>query len=198
MLAARRWALLFTSLFVLLAAGAAYVAAARVQQLQREAGDFTDIVVAARAIDAHTPIVAADLAVERLPRRYLRAGLLTDPAASVGRASSVALQPGELLLEPMLRRPAGADPLRAYTLTSSAAVVIEPGIQPGDHLDILAAIHDKDGDRTSLLLAGVTVIRTQTDLRSRSVTLALSLDQAQALMYAEDFGRQVRLLRRET
>lgn len=197
MLAARRWALFLTSLFVLLAAGTAYAVTARVVQLQHEAGGYVSVVVAASKIAAHTPIAAADLKLVPLPRRLLTPGLLIDPATAVGKASAVALQPGDLVQAALLQRPVGAEPLRAYTLTNSSTVVIEPGVQVGDRLDVLAASHDKDGDHTALVLAGVEVIRTESDLRSRSVTLALTLEQAEALMQAEDFGRQVRLLRRE-
>lgn len=197
MLAARRWALLFTILFVLLSAAAAFAAAERMRSLEAAVGDEVAIVVAAVPIEAHTPITAAALATARLPRRYLRPGLLTDPSAAVGWSAAVPVKAGEVLTRAMLLKPLGDDALRAYTLTTSTTVVLEPGLLPGDRVDLLVAIHDKSSDRVERVLTGAVVIRVQNDPRSRSVTLALTVEQAVAVMQAENFGRQLRLLRPE-
>lgn len=194
--AAKRWAVVFTVLFVVLAGAAAYAAAAEIHRLQSDLGQTVQVLVAAVDIPAHTAITAAMIGTTRVPKRFWRPSLLRSADEAVGRGSQVPLKSGDLLTAPVLRQPQQSGPMRAYTFTAGSSVILEPEITVGDHIDILAAFHEKDQQYVRLLLSDVEVIRVTQDLRSRQITVLLSVEDARGVMLAENFARQVRLLRR--
>ena len=136
----------------------------------------SEVVVAARDIDATHPLVADDLAIMSIPADAVPPGALAQADVAVGKHPKAPLWRGQLVLGPALSDDAAsfhtglALPLgmRAVALpVSSAAQAMGGAIVPGARVDVIAvpvAGRAPGGRATELLLQGAIVL----DVRSES------------------------------
>ncbi|MCG0238812.1 MAG: Flp pilus assembly protein CpaB [Firmicutes bacterium] len=197
MVETRRRAALAFLLAAVLASAAAWLFMQEVLRHQAALGRELPVLVAARPLPAWQPIGPGDLASQPVASRYLLPGLLTDPGAAVGKVPVAPLAPGEPVLAGLLRAPEEVPPdLRVVTLAAGERVVVEPGIAPGDRVDVVAS-YERDGVQvTEVYLVDVPVLDRVEEGTEVRVSLQLSLESARRLIHVENYGRQVRLLRR--
>jgi pilus assembly protein CpaB len=208
-------------ILLLLALASGGLAATQVHERERKVearvGPLVNVVVAARDLDADHRLGRRDLALKRVPARFVPPDALGSPdrlleahsavplaagsyvtlgaIQGVGAGESGALRPGERALE--------------VAVSGGAALV---GAGAGSRVDVLVSTQRQDGSgRTFVALEDVEVL----DLRPSGsttfdsaddpadapaatalATLRVTLRQAVYLAAAENFGREVRLLER--
>jgi pilus assembly protein CpaB len=218
----RRRGLLLLSLA--LASGG--LAASQVRERERgvdaKVGPLVPVVVAARDIAADETLRPADMAVERIPARYLPADALGAAAPLAGARPAVPIAGGAYITAGALQGAAAANerPLepgeRAVELAVSGGASILGGTAtapapagPGSRVDVLVSTQTHDGaGRTFVALENVELL----DIRALGgggvavdeamdqpaatalATLRVTARQAVYLTAAETFAHEVRLL----
>jgi Flp pilus assembly protein CpaB len=193
-LEAKRRIGLFLGLSIVLAVIIAFTVHSRVASVEAQLGDQTAIYVAARHVPAQRPLTEDDLRTVRIPRSFVQAGMLTDAKDLLGQVSLVPLAPGDLITANMLTTryviPPGHRALRLYR---GQTLYFDDDLRPGDHVDLVATLVDDQRRETKLLLPRLPIV--ETDPRAQWVAVLVPEASANDVIYAENFARQLQLLR---
>lgn len=161
----------------------------------RSLGETVAVVVAARPLPAWAPLAAGDLAVRPVPRRFAGPGHLASPAHLIGRMPVVAIPEGAPV--PAYALYAGPE-LRqgelAWELRPSPNLILDARLRPGDRVAVLAAGGKGGQEAVRQVLAGARVLAVRQSEEEIAATLAVTLEQGKALMEAENFARQMRVV----
>lgn len=193
----RRAMWLFSACLALLFLG---VWAYQTEQQQALAGLGTqvDVIVTARAVKPWTPLTAADLVTSKVPERFAGADHLSRPDQAMGRMLITAVPKGAPLSSFILYSGPDLRPdERTWELRDGGNVLLDSHLHPGDVVDVLAAPGTgQSGVR--LILTGVRVLDVRAGAHGSPAvaTLAITLDDGKTLMEAENYARQVRVVRR--
>jgi pilus assembly protein CpaB len=221
----RRRGLLLLSLAVASGGLAASQVRERERTVDAKVGPLVPVVVAAREIPPDEPLRPADLALERVPARFVPPDALGAPARLAGARSAVPVAAGSYVTAGLLQgaAAAGEAPLkpgeRAVEVavsggasTPGAAGAGVPLAGPGSRVDVLVSTQRHDGaGRTYVALENVPLL----DLRplgggggvpvdeamdqpaaTALATLRVTARQAVYLTAAGTFAHEVRLLTR--
>jgi pilus assembly protein CpaB len=210
----RRRGLLLLSLAVASGGLAASQVRERERSVAAKVGPLVPVVVARHEIPPDEPLRSEDLAVERVPARYVPPDALGAPSRLEGARVAVPVAPGAYLTAGLLQgAPRDADgPLRPGERAVEIAVGGGSALAlagPGARVDVLVSTQAHEGaGRTFVALEDVVLL----DLRpvtgdgysaeeqvegppaTALATLRVTLRQAVYLTAAESFGREVRLL----
>jgi len=182
---------------------------AYLQRLAPPPAEEVRVVAAARAMPAGTVLTAADLVLTGVPPSLAGPETLTDLAEAEGKVTAVPLVPGELVLRSKLVHPGTSPGLgshlppgyRAVTVAADEVRAVAWLLRPGDRVDVIATFPREvaGADKSRLLLEDVQVVAVGrstevaggkgTSGEVRSVTLAVTPEQAIALALAEETGR---------
>lgn len=197
MLESKRKTALAFLLAAVLASAAAYFFLQGVARVQSQMGAEQLVLVAARPIPAQIPIQEADLARRPVASKYLLPGLMTDPEEVLGQVALAPVAEGEPLIRGLIRPLDDLPPgQRILSLVSGERVVVEPGLGHGDRVDILASYSRDGAEVTEVYLQDVPIVAFRQGEDRVMVSLRLSLEEARRLVYIENYGRQLHLLRR--
>lgn len=207
-------------MLLLLALACGGLAATQVRERERRVearvGPLVGVVVAARDIAPDDRLEARDLAVRRVPARYVPSDAIGAPGRLVGTRSAVPVTAGSYLTVGVVQGagPGAGGPLRPgqraveIAVTGGAALA---GAGPGSLVDVVVSTQRQEGaGRTFVALEAVEVLELRvagsTSLAAEDsadapaatalATLRVSLRQAVYLAAAENFGHEVRLLMR--
>lgn len=188
---------------VLLLSGVTFLALAgflvwrTAQQQAAGLGPRVTVWTAARALQPDTLLEPTDLAPRSVPRTFLLPGAITDPEDAAGRVVIAPVPAGEPLMAYVLAAPDLTDPeLRRFDLREEGNVTLPGHLAPGDRVDILVAGRQDPVEQAAwVLLADIKVLQAS-EGKQRAVALAVTLDQAQDLLYHLNYSKEVRLLRR--
>jgi pilus assembly protein CpaB len=218
----RRRGLLLLSLALASGGLAASQVRERERSVDARVGPLVPVVVAARDLSPDEPLRPADLAVERVPARYIPPDALGSPARLAGARPAVPVATGAhvtaSLLQGAMAAPEG--PLRpgerAVEVAVSGGAAAGPSAAlplggPGSRVDVLVSTqHHDGGGRTFVALENVALL----DLRplggggvpvdqamdqpaaAAVATLRVTARQAVYLTAAETFAHELRLLAR--
>jgi len=182
---------------------------ALVQRVAPEPPEEVQVVAAARAVAAGTTLAASDLVLKAVPPALTGPETMSDLSQVVGKVTRVPLVPGELVFRSKLVLPGGGAGLgthvppgyRAVTVAADEVKAVAGLLQPGDRVDVIATFSQEvaGAEKTRLLLEDVQVLAVgkATEVAAggrdagelRSVTLAVTPEQAIALTLAEETGR---------
>jgi Flp pilus assembly protein CpaB len=84
---------------------------------------------------------------------------------------------------------------RTWELRQGGNVVLDSRIQPGDRVDVMAAVAKSGQESVQHIISGARVLAVQGKDKDFTIVLAVSLDQGKSLMEAENFAKQVRAVR---
>jgi pilus assembly protein CpaB len=213
----------FVLLSLALASGG--LAASQVRERERsvdaKVGPLVPVVVAARDIPPDEPLRRPDMAVERVPARFIPPDALGSPVRLAGARPAVPVAAGAYITAGVLQGAAatGEGPLEpgeraAEVAVAGGASALGPAAGlplagPGARVDVLVSTQPHDGGgRTYVALenvalldlrplggAGVPVDRAMDQPAATAVaTLRVSARQAVYLTAAETFAHEVRLL----
>lgn len=189
--------------FAFLAAGAFLAAAAWL--LTRSLAEGTaamgreePVVVAARAIPAYTRLTPDLLTTIPVARRYRLPTYFTAPVELAGRQVAVAVLAGDVVTASLLLPATDlAVNERLLTLAAGERLLVEADLQPGDAADLIVAVADGGQPRAEVYPAAAVVVAVDRPAgRLPAVTLRLTLEAARRVVWAENFARQLRLVRR--
>ena len=212
------------AVFLLAAVSCAVLAAAVANgygsSLASSFGPLRPVVVATRELPAGRPIDPAEMSrslqVRRVPARFVPPGALAVPGEALGREPAADLPAGSYLRAAQLRGPAtdrrvtgprlarGRRPVEI--LVSGAGALLTAGGSPeGSRVDVVVTTEPRGPGpgRTYVAASGVRLLALGEQdptgpgpSAGWSATLALTRGQALALIQAESFARQLRLLPR--
>lgn len=207
-------------LLLLLALTCGGLAAAQVRERERKVearvGPLAGVVVAARDIAPGDRLAPGDLAVRRVPARFVPPDALGAPGRLAGARAAVAVSAGSYVTAGLLEGAGAAEggPLRPgeraleVAVTGGAALA---GAGAGSRVDVLVSTQRQEGaGRTFVALEAVEVLELRASGSSglsaedsgeapsptALATLRVSLRQAVYLAAAENFGHELRLLMR--
>lgn len=166
-----------------------------VSAIERQFGEFEDVIIVSQDIPARTLLTAEALETVRIPKRYLRPGLITDQADAVNRISLVAVPKGEYLTASMLRAESLPAGMRALTMTAGQTVILDGDLRPGDRVDVMASFREDGKDVSRIVVRDLEVTLVSSEGRQKQLTVLASADDAAQLVWMENFGKQVRFIR---
>ncbi len=208
----RRRAVLLLGLALLLGTLAATTVARREAALDAQLGPAAAVVVARVELAAGHRLRVQDLALRRLPARYVPVGAATSASELVARALAVRVPRGGILGSGLLDLGDGAIARPPVRPGERAADVVAQGspdlVVPGARVDVLVTREGGDGAPgvTELALEDVEVLAAvraaeASDARGApgsrvEATLRVTVAQAVFLAAAQAFASEVRLLPR--
>jgi len=216
MKARRRRGLVLLSLALASGGLAASQVRERERAVEAKVGPAVPVVVAARQIAAEEALRPDDLAVRRVPARFVPPDSLGTPDQLVGARAAVSVPVGGYVTAGALHSGAGAE--RGGLRPGERAVDVGvtggsalAGAGPRSRVDVLVSTEAHDGaGRTFLALEDVELLGLQdagggelagdhpeaSGSATAVATLRVTLRQAVYLAAADNFGREVRLLQR--
>ncbi|WP_094547926.1 Flp pilus assembly protein CpaB [Petroclostridium xylanilyticum] len=184
--------------------------------------EYTNVVVAVKTIEKRAEISSNDVKIEKVLKSYANAQACTDINEVMGKRASDRIIQGEQILkdrligeEKLLLSYAVPEGKRAVTINVNEATEVGDFIRPGDYVDILATFDKYEIEdnrqkivypRTSkvilqnILVLGMGQLQDvpegpRTEL-PKTVTLAVTLQEAERLALGEEMGVLKMALRR--
>jgi pilus assembly protein CpaB len=194
----KRRSLMFLFISVVFAVLAGALFYGKVKAINNQVGDYVPVLVAKQPIAARTPITPEMFESRLVPRKFAFASFLTDGTQISGHVSLVPLEKGEVVTTAMLKQipKMSAERMRLVSLTQSERVLFDDVFNALDRVDIVASYQEADRPVTKLLLEDVTVGRVTEDKdRVAAIGVELSVEDAQKLIFMQNFGRQIRVLK---
>jgi Flp pilus assembly protein CpaB len=195
-------------LLLLVAALAGSMAAQRIRREERairsQVGQPVPVVVARALIPAHTRIGAdelANLAVARIPARFVPPGAIRDPLRAVGTTTAIDLPRGDYLTRAVLA--AARDPRtllrageRAIDVEVSGGARLAALGGRGARVDVVVTTEPRNGAPRAFVAAdGAELLSLRRGDNGHAIaTLRVAVRQAVFLTAATSFGRDARLL----
>jgi Flp pilus assembly protein CpaB len=210
----RTRALLFLVAALVCALLAAMVAGRYRSRVEARYGPLRPVVVSTAELPAGEPIaperVASALAVRRVPASFVPPGALVHPADALGRAPGAVIPSGSYVLDAQLvvprsdapRAPGVGQGLRPVEVAVAGAQALTVSGPPeGGRVDVVVSRQAGLGRSASARIAatGVKLLALQSPPgpgEGWSATLAVTEQQALALIGAQSAGREIRLLPR--
>jgi Flp pilus assembly protein CpaB len=211
----RTRALVFLVAALVCAALAATVAGRYRSRVEARYGPLRPVVVATSELAAGQPIgvekAGAALAVRRVPASFVPPGVLVRPADALGRAPGATIPAGSYVLGAQLavprpdapRAPGVGEGLRPVevAVAGAQALTVGDGSPEGSRVDVVVARQAGLGRsaRARIAASGVRLLALQSPAgpgEGWSATLAVTEQQALALIGAQSAGREIRLLPR--
>ena len=208
----RRRALILLSLALASGGLAASRVSDTVERVEARVGHPVPVLVARHDLAAHSRLEAGDLAVRRVPARFVPRDALPGPGDAVGSRTAVAVPVGGYVTAGALGGPARRGGLprgqRAVEVAVAGGEPLTGQAVPGARVDVLVSTEGHGGDgRTFLALQDVELLslrpgggRAEPGEPGGSAdavaTLRVTLRQAVYLTAAQNFAREVRLLPR--
>lgn len=220
--ARRRRALLLISLALASGGLAASQVATRVRQVESAVGAPVPVVVMARDVGAGAELRPGDLAVRQVPERFVPPDALAAPEEALGLPVAAPIARGSQLTAAAIGAPGGEGvdgatpgPLRrgqrAVEVAVAGGEALAAGTGPGARVDVLVSTEPGAGAGTSFLAledvellgfggepasSGAEVAAPEAGGAAATATLRVTVRQAVYLTAAQNFAREVRLLRR--
>ncbi|SDW87636.1 Flp pilus assembly protein CpaB [Marininema mesophilum] len=193
---AKRRAIIFAVLSVLLAGVAAYMFLEESNALRAGLGEERMVLVAKRDISSREPLRRTDFDLKSIPVRYYKPNQVGDLKLLDGKVSVVAIAKGDELTSNVLR-PATQleDPAkRLVGLRTSERVLFDDMFQSQDRVDILVSYERENGKGyTKFLLSDKLVFSVAKG--NKAIGVELSLDESKRLVEAENFAHSIRVLK---
>jgi Flp pilus assembly protein CpaB len=199
MVAMKRRAWLFSILTLVCFIGAALIMGARVSDAERANGQMVPVVIAKKDIAPQSTLTEDLLELQYIPAKFVGESMIQDTSVALNHRTVVALKHGDYITKNVVRSSADVNSAqRTFSLISSSKVLIEPSIRPGDRVDVLGAYHDKatNDDRSVVIVSDLEVLGVTAQGKDAIVTLSVTVDQAQQIMRVENFGNQLRIVKR--
>jgi pilus assembly protein CpaB len=194
---AKRNFLLMFALSIVFAGLAGFLLLQKLRSIDRQYGERVQVVVAKQAIPPKTPITPDMLETIEVPGQFAVPSAVGTPAEAAGQISLIPIQKGDFMTKTMLKKiPATGDSLRLVNLTQSERVLFDEPLDATDHVDIVVSLQEEEKPVTKLLLENVPIGRVLSDKeRQRAIGVELSMEDAQKLIFMQNFSHQIRVLK---
>jgi pilus assembly protein CpaB len=177
----RRRGILFLVIASVLALLAGVVVVSYLNDIERQAGETVEVVVAKKAIPARTLITADLLELRPISKKMLRQSYVLNPQDILrDTVALVDLQPGDILQRSFLDRNAGLKPgMRAVSIGVNRVSGVGGTIRAGNRVDVIVSFKEgglaEANQKTSVLfqdveVLGVSMLNPKTTQTSSLVT----------------------------
>jgi len=179
-----------------------------------EVEEYINVYVAAKTLPARHLITDNDLKQAKVTKEYLNTNAVLNKADIIGKRLKDSVIEGEQILTDRLvdeqdltlsyKVPEGK---RAVSINVNEQVSVSYLIRPGDHIDVLASFEAEEYEEglnrimyprvTTTLMQDIEVLAMGQDIKvdtekfaelPKTVTLAVSPDEAEKLVYASDYA----------
>lgn len=169
---------------------------AKVRSVNAQLGDFVPVLVASQTIQPRTTLTGSMLEIKQVPKKYAFNSSLLSLEQTKGQMTLVQLQKGDVITKSMLKNAEQGSLFRLVNLTQSERVMFDEKMDATDKVDIVVSYQEGDKPVTKLLLEDVQVGKIAGDKeRLTSIALELSMEDAQKLIFMQNFARQIRVLK---
>ncbi|MGI6225732.1 MAG: Flp pilus assembly protein CpaB [Peptococcales bacterium] len=173
--------------------------------------EYVEIVVANQDILANTQISASMISMKKIPFQYTHALEITDKSEVIGNILTVPINLGESILKNQVIAPGDQKEGLAYLVPKGKRALTIPVdevsgisglIKPGDRVDVIGTVaigEDNPKTYTLMVLQDIEVLatgklmdknsaETNTQVETKTITLAVTLSEAKPLMMASQRG----------
>jgi pilus assembly protein CpaB len=187
----RRRGIVFLAIAAVLALAAGLVVISYLNDIERQAGETVEVVVARQAIPARTLLSADLLELRPIPKKQLRSSYVLDPQDILrDTVALVDLEAGDILQRSFLDRNAGLKPgMRAVSIGVNRVSGVGGTIRPGNRVDVIVSFKEggfaEANQKTTVLfqdveVLGVSMLNPKTTQTSSLVTTGTEGGQAAA------------------
>ncbi|SFS86030.1 SAF domain-containing protein [Marininema halotolerans] len=192
---AKRRAIIFAILSVILAAVAGFMFLQESNALRAGLGEERMVLVAKRDISSREPLRRTDFEVKSVPERYYKPNQVGDLEEIDGNVSIVSITKGDELTSNVLRPITELEnsEKRVVELRGSDRVLFDDYFQTQDRVDIIVSYAENGGGSTKFMLKDKLVFRVGS--KNSFLGLELSMDEARKLVEAENFAHSIRVIK---
>ncbi|UFJ40794.1 SAF domain-containing protein [Brevibacillus humidisoli] len=224
MFESKKRAFIFLIVSILFALAAVFLFSSYVETMEQDLGELVEIQVAGAAIPAGTLITPDMLKTMRLPRKYAVDSFVTSPDEAAGKISLVQIPQDEVLSKAMLREMSKTPSDYRLVQLRAPMAVFDDQIDVLDKVDVIGTYEKKAGKEsgfddltvddlstdpvgrsagdtrtTELVMRDISVIRVyKQEEEIVSIGVALTLEQARQVVWLQNFGKEVRVLKANT
>ncbi|MEQ2527467.1 hypothetical protein EKG37_01895 [Robertmurraya yapensis] len=198
MIDAKRKAIIFLTIAFLLAVVAAGLILVQINEAQTKLGKTVQVAAASKNIGSYHEIGESDVTWVELPATSAYESFITSEQELEEAISVVNLKEGELLTNSQVRKkldiPANE---RVVWLNATEIVLIDQQVAEGDRVDIVIVTKNAEEQlETKRILENIPVVQIeeQTEGAPR-VKVALSIEDAEAVIHYQNAAVQIRVLR---
>ncbi|GAX89476.1 Flp pilus assembly protein CpaB [Effusibacillus lacus] len=194
----KRKSLLFLALSFVFAVLAGFLFLEKVKAVEDQLGDSIPVLIARQPIAARTPITPDMLEEKLIPRKFVFDSLITGHEEAAGHVSLVPLQKGDVVTKSMLKQisKVNSENVRIVNLTQSERVLFDEELDAADRVDIIVSYTEAEKPVTKLLMQDIPVGRvSDAKERPKAIGVELSVEDAQKLIFMQNFARQIRVLK---
>jgi pilus assembly protein CpaB len=209
--------LLAAAIFGIVAAVFTFSFFGRLQETMRLRGT-EPVVVAIRDIPAGTVLAPAYMEIRNIPKEAIHPKAIQDMNLAMGQVARTTIMEGEQILDSRMGKPGTGvglaydlpAALRAVTIGADERIAVGFLVIPGNRVDVLLTYEDPDTKQrsTKILLEDILVLAVGQTLTpskadptrndTKTVTLGVTPEQAEKLVFGEDYGRLRLALRPST
>jgi Flp pilus assembly protein CpaB len=197
---AKRRAIIFAILSVVMATFAAFLFLQESNQLYAGLGSEQTVLVATKDIKSREPLTPEHVKAVPIPEKYMNQSMVTNVSEIEGQVLVVPIREGDQLTKNMLRPAAQlSDPSsRMVLLRASDRVLFDESFTAQDRVDIIVSYQNnpETGEgrpQTKIFMRDKLVHSVAQD--NRAIGLELSLNEAQELIFAENFAHSIRVVK---
>lgn len=185
----RRRGIIFLAIAAVLALAAGLIVVSYLNDIERQAGETVEVVVAKKAIPARTLLSADLLEMRSIPKKELRSSYILDPQDVLrDTVALVDLEAGDILQRSFLDRNAGLKPgMRAVSIGVNRVSGVGGTIRPGNRVDVIVSYKEggfaEAAQKTTVLfqdveVLGVSMLNPKTTQTSTLATTGAEGEQA--------------------
>lgn len=198
MIESKRKAIIFFFLAAILAGTAGFLTLQKVKELNTDLGTMVDVYAAGQDIASRSVITPKDIAVEKIPKKFVTDEHITNTDDLENKVSVIPLSSGDLITKNMLKQASAVmeENNRLITLMSSERVFFDEELEALDRVDIIVSLRDEEINKTEIFMQDVKVARVANDNKKfAGVQLEISLDQAPELIHMQNYADSVRIIK---
>ncbi len=201
MFESKKRAFIFMILAILFALAAVLLFTNYVADMEKNLGELVEIQVAKQDIPAGSPIGADMLATIQIPKKYAVDSFITSVEELQGKISLVPIPKDEVLTKAMLRETSKTPSGYRLVQLRAPLAIFDDQLDVLDRVDLIGTYETKEGKdgetrRTDIMLKDVQVIRVyKKEEEITSIGVALSLADAQKVIWLMNYGKELRVLK---
>lgn len=205
---AKRKAIIFLVLALVLAGIAGFMFLQKVSAVDSRLGNMTTVYVAKKSISSREPLQPDFFEAKEVPTQFVQESSVTSlDAVQLGDytlpisqlVSVVPLSEGELLTDNILKAKSmlTADNKRMVTLSQSDKVLFDGSLENNDRVDLVVSDQKDGGAETEIFMRDVPIVGVAEDKNGNvtGVGLEVSLEEARKLIHKQNFSMSIRVLK---
>lgn len=198
MLESKRKAIIFFTIALLLALSAGMLILKKVQALNTNLGTMVQVAVASQEVPSRKVILPADVAMEEIPKKYVKDYHVTDVEELKNKVSIVPLSKGDVITNNMLKQASSVveENSRLISLMRSDRIFFDEQLEALDRVDIIVSQRFDSKEKTDYFMRDVKVARVSKKKNDfKGVQLEVPAEKAPELIHMQNYADSVRIVK---